>query len=71
MYADDSVLMLGNGKQNWWEALGVKQTATKAEVISAYRALARVHHPDAGGDAATFKRVRDAYERGLAEAGSC
>jgi hypothetical protein len=29
----------------------------------AYRALARTHHPDRGGDAATFHRLRLAYER--------
>jgi DnaJ-domain-containing protein 1 len=67
---DDSVLMLGNGKQHWWDALGVKQEATKAEIISAYRALARVHHPDAGGDATMFKRLREAYEHGLTARGA-
>jgi hypothetical protein len=29
----------------------------------AYRTLARTHHPDRGGDAATFHRLRLAYER--------
>lgn len=33
----------------------------------AYRALARTHHPDHGGDAATFQRLRLAYERLLDE----
>lgn len=63
---DDTVLMLGSGRQDWWEVLGVQSTATKPEIISAFRALARVHHPDAGGDAGTFKRLRQAYETGLA-----
>jgi hypothetical protein len=63
---DDSVLMLGDGKSApWWDVLGVKKEATKAEIISAFRALARVHHPDAGGDAVTFKRLRTAYEEAL------
>lgn len=62
---DDTVLMLGSGRQDWWTVLGVKQSATKAEILSAFRALARVHHPDAGGDSATFKRLRQAYEDGL------
>lgn len=67
---DDTVLMLGSGKQDWWEVLGVRREATKAEIISAFRALARTHHPDAGGDAVTFKRLRDAYERAIAAVGS-
>jgi DnaJ-domain-containing protein 1 len=62
---DDTVLMLGSGKRAWWEVLGVPREATKTEIISAFRALARVHHPDAGGDAETFKRLRDAYETAL------
>jgi DnaJ-domain-containing protein 1 len=62
---DDTVLMLGSGKQAWWEVLGVEKKATKAEVISAFRALARIHHPDTGGDVAMFKRLRVAYEEAL------
>lgn len=66
---DDTVLMLGAGKQDWWELLGVRKEATKPEIISAFRALARVHHPDTGGDAGMFKRLRTAYESGLAAVG--
>lgn len=62
---DDAVLMLGSGKSAWWEILGIGQGASKAEIISAYRAMARIHHPDAGGDAEDFKRVRAAYEAGM------
>jgi len=62
---DDTVLALGSGQQSWWQILGVTEKATKAEIISAYRALARVHHPDTGGDAETFKRLRRAYEQGM------
>lgn len=65
---DDTVLMLGSGRTDWWETLGVTREATKAEIISAFRALARTHHPDAGGDAATFKRLRTAYEEAIAAA---
>jgi len=64
---DDTVLMLGDGKSApWWDVLGVKKEASKPEILSAFRALARVHHPDTGGDAATFKRLREAYEQALA-----
>lgn len=63
---DDTVLMLGSGRSSWWEILGVAQAAPRAEIISAYRALARVHHPDAGGSSDDFKRLRAAYEAGMA-----
>lgn len=43
--------------------LGVPPTATPVEVKRAYRRLAREHHPDQGGDAATFHRIQLAYER--------
>jgi DnaJ-domain-containing protein 1 len=67
---DDTVLMLGSGRSEWWEVLGVRQDATKGEVVNAFRALARIHHPDTGGNADDFKRIRDAYERGIAALGS-
>lgn len=61
---DDSVLMLSQQNQ-WYEILGVNQNATKGEIINAYKALAKVHHPDTGGDSATFVRLRKAYEEAL------
>lgn len=62
---DDSVLMLGSGRSTWWEILSVAQSAPKTDIINAYRSLARVHHPDAGGSAEDFKRIRAAYEAGI------
>ena len=66
---DDTVLMLTSGQAARWGVLGVQETATKAEVISAFRALARVHHPDNGGNADDFRKVRAAYEQALAARG--
>jgi hypothetical protein len=63
---DDVVLLLGDGSEPWWQVLGVAQDALLGEVVNAFRALARVHHPDAGGDVETFVRVRRAYEAALA-----
>ena len=60
---DDSVLLLGSGQ--WWDILGVKQDATKDEIKNAFRALAKVHHPDVGGDVDDFKRLRAAYDQGM------
>lgn len=49
-----------------YEVLGVKKTASEVEIRSAYRALAKKHHPDLNpGDAkaeAAFKDVQAAYD---------
>lgn len=62
---DDTVLLLGTGRALWFEVLGVKADATKADLRNAFRALSKIHHPDAGGDPADFKRLREAYDAGL------
>lgn len=64
---DDSVLLLGDGKMEWWDILGVQQNANKSDVVNAFRSLAKVHHPDYGGSADDFKRLREAYEQALAK----
>jgi len=56
---DDMSLRLGSGA--WWEILGVRKDAGKQELVNAFKALAKTHHPDAGGDPAQFKRLRLAY----------
>lgn len=53
---------------SWWDTLGVDRDAPKADVARAYRDLAKVHHPDAGGDPEFFRRLKLAYERGMAAA---
>jgi hypothetical protein len=65
---DDSALLLGGGETVWWDVLGVPQGADKGTITNAFRALAKVHHPDAGGNVDDFKRLRSAYEQGLREA---
>ena len=53
---------------DYYEALGVSRTATEKEIKSAYRKLARQHHPDLHqGDAKKaaeekFKIINEAYE---------
>ena len=44
------------------QTLGVSADADADAIKRAYRNLARVHHPDAGGDAEQFNRVAAAYE---------
>jgi molecular chaperone DnaJ len=45
-----------------YATLGLRPDAAPEEVKRAYRAKAREHHPDAGGDAERFKEVTHAYE---------
>jgi curved DNA-binding protein len=53
---------------DYYEALGVPRTATEKEIKTAYRKLARLHHPDLHqGDAKKaaeekFKTINEAYE---------
>lgn len=46
----------------YYGLLGCKKTATANEIKKAYRKQAMRHHPDKGGDEATFKEISKAYE---------
>ncbi|MEO0335787.1 MAG: DnaJ domain-containing protein, partial [Pseudomonadota bacterium] len=48
--------------QNHYELLEVSQTADKTEIVKAFRAQAKVLHPDAGGDEEDFKAASQAHE---------
>ena len=53
-------------KRDYYEVLGLSTTASADEIKSAYRRLARQHHPDVNqGDSAAearFKEINEAYE---------
>ena len=48
--------------KNYYDTLGVSETASDKEIKSAFRKLAGEHHPDKGGSEAKFKEVNEAYD---------
>jgi len=48
--------------KNYYEILGVAETATKDEIRKAYRNFAKKMHPDAGGDEEKFKELAEAND---------
>lgn len=51
-----------------YRTLGIPADSTIAEVKSAYRKLALIHHPDLGGNPQEFIRIHRFYEQALARA---
>jgi hypothetical protein len=50
---------------DWWQVLGVSQTASRDEITAAYRRLASEAHPDKGGSAERMAAINAAREKGL------
>lgn len=49
-------------RSDYYAILGVHPDASLAEVRTAYRQAARLHHPDRGGTHARMKAINEAYE---------
>ncbi|NMV82458.1 MAG: DnaJ domain-containing protein, partial [Erysipelotrichia bacterium] len=52
-------------KRDYYEVLGLKKGASKDEIKSAYRRLAKKYHPDINKEAGAetkFKEVQEAYD---------
>lgn len=47
--------------KDYYQILGVERTASAEDIKQAYRRLASKHHPDKGGDNATFQEIQAAY----------
>lgn len=47
---------------NAYRVLGLDRGCSNADIQRAYRRLARVLHPDAGGEAAKFTELQEAYD---------
>jgi len=48
--------------ENYYEILGVSQTATQDEIKKAFRTKSKTMHPDKGGNEEDFKRINEAYD---------
>ncbi len=62
---NDAFAGFAQASNEWWRVLRAPPDATLAEIERAYRRQARVVHPDAGGDAESFRKLRVAYEQAL------
>lgn len=47
--------------QDHYTTLGLSKSASQDEIKSAFRRLAKQHHPDIGGDPNKFKAINEAY----------
>ena len=46
---------------DYYQTLGVDKNASDDEIKKAFRKLAKIHHPDQGGDESKFKELQEAY----------
>jgi len=47
---------------DYYEILEIEKTASKDEIKQSYKRLAKIHHPDKGGDKEIFQKIQVAYE---------
>lgn len=49
----------------WWETLQTYHDATREMIDKAFRAMAKTHHPDVGGDVEKWHKISDAYDTAI------
>lgn len=54
------------GGPAWWDILEVKPDAGQKEIESAFNKLAKVTHPDVGGDHESWVKLKLAYDQAMA-----
>jgi len=47
---------------DYYEILQIEKTATQVQIKHSYKRLAKIHHPDRGGDKEMFQKIQMAYE---------
>lgn len=47
---------------NYYETLGVEKNASEDDIKQAYKKLAKIHHPDKGGNKSKFQEIQEAYD---------
>lgn len=50
----------------WTVVLGLPVDATRSDIMNRWRDLARMHHPDAGGDVTRMQAINEAKDQALA-----
>lgn len=58
----DSLQKMNRNDVSPYEILQISTDATLEEIKNAYRSLAKIHHPDKGGDAQIFKTIKVAFQ---------
>jgi hypothetical protein len=49
--------------ENWWQVLNVPINATQQRIKESFRTLAKLHHPDTGGEREGWERINRAYQQ--------
>lgn len=65
---ENDTLKLGY-ETEWYQVLGVNPNATREEIKNAFRSLARMYHPDVGGEPEQFRKIKKAYDQGMEQNG--